>query len=207
MAGRKRRPNWTEDESLLLAKLLREKKDVIRGKSSSGVLPQERKQAWEEISKTINNTFPETQRTVSDCSKKWENLLAKAKEEIKRVKRDMGQTEVQSLENYSAVSQIVISVMNFSETLLNEEWICKSGCEKMRNDHANDETVPKSEERLDASCWTPWQPAHSRTAQERLDLEMSVLRRQERVLKLQEEYYTLKIKMMKKQMEGPIEME
>ena len=42
--------------------------------------------------------------------------------------------------------------------------------------------------------------AHFTTVQERMDLEMSVLRRQEAVLKLQEEYYTLKIKLMKKQM-------
>ncbi|KAL6111758.1 uncharacterized protein ACO6RY_08668 [Pungitius sinensis] len=37
-----------------------------------------------------------------------------------------------------------------------------------------------------------------------MDLEMSVLRRKEAVLKLQEEYYTLKIKLMKKQMEQPL---
>lgn len=43
--------------------------------------------------------------------------------------------------------------------------------------------------------------AHGTTSQERTDLEMSVLRRQEAVLKLQEEYYALKIKLMKKQME------
>lgn len=45
--------------------------------------------------------------------------------------------------------------------------------------------------------------AHFTTVQERMDLEMSVLRRQEAVLKLQEEYYTLKIKLMRKQMEEP----
>lgn len=44
---------------------------------------------------------------------------------------------------------------------------------------------------------------HCSPHQERLDLEMSVLRRQEAVLKLQEEYYSIKIKMMKKQMEEP----
>lgn len=48
---------------------------------------------------------------------------------------------------------------------------------------------------------------HSTTLQERMDLEMSVLRRQEAVLKLQEEYYTLKIKLMKKQMEEPVHKE
>lgn len=42
------------------------------------------------------------------------------------------------------------------------------------------------------------------TLQERIDLEMSVLRRQDAVLKLQEEYYTLKIKKIRKEMEEPL---
>lgn len=53
-----------------------------------------------------------------------------------------------------------------------------------------------------ATCCSASPPsAQCTTLQERMDLEMSVLRRQDAVLKLQEEYYTLKIKMMKKQME------
>lgn len=51
------------------------------------------------------------------------------------------------------------------------------------------------------SCSASPPSVQGTTLQERMDLEMSVLRRQEAVLKLQEEYYTLKIKMMKKQME------
>lgn len=56
-------------------------------------------------------------------------------------------------------------------------------------------------EQLDANCSMSPTTIHGTTLQERMDLEMSVLRRQEAVLKLQEEYYTLKIKLMKKQME------
>ncbi|XP_013865116.1 uncharacterized protein LOC106518387 isoform X2 [Austrofundulus limnaeus] len=43
--------------------------------------------------------------------------------------------------------------------------------------------------------------AQCTTLQERADLEMSVLRRQEAVLKLQQEYYTLKIRLLKRQIE------
>lgn len=59
-------------------------------------------------------------------------------------------------------------------------------------------------EQLDSPCSASPSSVHCTTLQDRLDLEMSVLRRQEAVLKLQEEYYTLKIKLMKKQMEEPI---
>lgn len=62
-----------------------------------------------------------------------------------------------------------------------------------------------SEEHLETSCSTSLSPVHCATLQDKLDLEMSVLRRQEAVLKLQEEYYTLKINLMKKKMaEGPL---
>lgn len=86
-SSRKRRPNWTDQECLLLAQLMQDKKAIIRGKCSTGVSTQDKRQAWEEIAQVINRTFPQIQRTVSDCNKKWENLLAKSREEIKRQKR------------------------------------------------------------------------------------------------------------------------
>lgn len=62
-----------------------------------------------------------------------------------------------------------------------------------------------SAEQTHTPCSTSPTSAHCTTLQERMDLEMCVLRRQEAVLRLQEEYYTLKIKLMKKQMEEPLQ--
>lgn len=93
MSTRKRRPNWTDQECLLLAQLMQEKKNIIRGKCSTGISIQDKRQAWEEIAQAINTAFPQIQRTVSDCNKKWENLLAKSREEIKRQKRQAGTGE------------------------------------------------------------------------------------------------------------------
>lgn len=148
-SSRKRRSNWTEQECLLLAQLVEEKKNIIRGKCSTGVSTQDKRNAWEVIAQNINTAFPQIQRSVSDCNKKWENLLAKTREEIKRQKRlvgagensllfvnntnlfswdcnnmfinttqhDFPPTDRMSLENFSAVTQIVISVMNLSVIL------------------------------------------------------------------------------------------
>lgn len=93
MSSRKRRPNWTDQECLFLAQLVQEKKNIIRGKCSTGVSTQDKRNAWEDIAQTINTTFPQIQRTVSDCNKKWENLLAKTREEMKRQKRLVGAGE------------------------------------------------------------------------------------------------------------------
>ncbi|XP_034095504.1 uncharacterized protein LOC117561934 [Gymnodraco acuticeps] len=259
MSSRKRRPNWTDQECLLLAMLMQEKKDVIRGKCSTGITIQDKRKGWEEITQAINEAFPLFQRTVSDCNKKWENLMSKSREEIKR-HRSQSNTEGLSMEQLSAVTQVVVSVMNLSDRLQQDgEDSSISGlmetqhnsCDEDGNQHSVDErfstnhplredelpthtgpssspaeqkmtvfaNFPKSiamhfsspraadfaasAEHQETSCSSS-SPGNCTTLQERLDLEMSVLRRQEAVLKLQEEYYTLKIKMMKKTIEPPL---
>ncbi|XP_038551962.1 myb/SANT-like DNA-binding domain-containing protein 4 isoform X2 [Micropterus salmoides] len=116
MSSRKRKPNWTDQECLLLAQLMQERKDIVRGKCSTGVSIEDKRQAWEEIAQAINTAFPQVQRTVSDCNKKWENLLAKSREEIKRQRRQAS-TDGLSHEQFSTVTQVVISVMNLSDML------------------------------------------------------------------------------------------
>lgn len=256
MSSKKRKPNWTDQECLLLAQLMQERKDIIRGKCCTGVSIQDKRQAWEEISQAINTAFPQIQRTVSDCNKKWENLLAKSREEIKRQRRQAG-IEGLSLEQFGTVTQVVISVMKLSDMLQQDRKDSSvselvetqlNSCDENGNEHTIDERfsnkhplrelelpaypdpstspakqktaastdVPKSlavhfsahraagfaasSEHLDTPCST----SSLQNFAERMDLEMSVLRRQEAVLKLQEEYYTLKIELMKKKMEEPL---
>ncbi|KAM4587471.1 uncharacterized protein PAE49_000355 [Odontesthes bonariensis] len=101
----------TDQECLLLAQIVQERKEIVRGKYST-VLGRH---AWEEIVQTINVAFPQIQ--FYDFNKKWENLLAKARVDIKQQKRQTVKGEGLSLEQFSAVTQIVISVMNLSDML------------------------------------------------------------------------------------------
>lgn len=255
-----RRPNWTDEESLLLAQLIEERKEIIRRKSSAGVTILAKRQAWEEIAQAINIGFPQYQRTVPDCTKKWENLLAKTRNEIKRQRMHMG--EDLSLTQLSDVTQIVLSVINLSDRmdedmkdpsilLLSESQqsfdeesnLCNTPLTENGHQSGTDSstirlsdpfdspeeqkvsfynsvhhspvmhignhgmtvsaaTVPVAPLTMPRSVSTPASSVHisqHTTLQERMDLEMSVLRRQDAVLKLQEEYYSLKIKLLKKQ--------
>uniref|UniRef100_G3P059 Myb-like domain-containing protein n=1 Tax=Gasterosteus aculeatus TaxID=69293 RepID=G3P059_GASAC len=115
MSSRKRKPNWTEQECLLLAQLLQERKEAIRGKCGIEVSIQDKRQAWKQVAQSINNVFPQIHRTVYDCNKKWENLLAKSKVEIKRQKRQAG-TGL-SVDQLTTVTQVVVSVMGISDML------------------------------------------------------------------------------------------
>ncbi|CAL8337868.1 unnamed protein product [Lota lota] len=259
MYARMRRPNWTDEESLLLAQLIEERKEIIRRKCSAGVTSLAKRQAWEEIAQTINIGFPQYQRTVADCTKKWENLLAKSRNEIKRQRMHIG--EDLSPTQLSDVTQIVLSVMNLSDRmdeemkdpsilLLSETQqsfdeesnLCNTPLTENGHHSCNESTtirlsdpfdspeeqkvsfynsvhhspvmnignhgmtvnttsIPVAPLTLPRTISTPASPHTSQhtTLQDRMDLEMSVLRRQEAVLKLQEEYYSLKIKLLKKQ--------
>ena len=85
---RTRKPNWTEEQCLLLAQLINEHKSVLRGKFSPSVTVQAKKQAWDTIAQQINASFPLVVRTSEDCEKRWYVLQSKAKEEIAAQKRE-----------------------------------------------------------------------------------------------------------------------
>ena len=77
----KRKPNWTEDESLSLVRLVDDKKDIIRGKFGGAITHRMKKEAWVLISDEINSTFSNA-RTPQDCEKRWYNIQCKSQKEI-----------------------------------------------------------------------------------------------------------------------------
>ena len=83
----------------------------------------------------------------------------------------------------------------------NQTFICVSKAMPVQFSTGHVAGLSAAAEQPAAPCSTPPPALQGTTLQERINLEMSVLRRQEAVLKLQEEYYTLKIKRMRKQME------
>lgn len=60
---RARKPNWTEEQCLLLAQLVDEHKAILKGKFWPGVTARDKKQTWERIAQTINGSFPLLVRT------------------------------------------------------------------------------------------------------------------------------------------------
>ena len=89
---RARKPNWTEEQCLLLAQLVEEHKAILKGKFGPGVTARDKKQTWERIAQTINGSFPLLVRTNEDCEKRWYVLQSKAREEIAAHKRESSRT-------------------------------------------------------------------------------------------------------------------
>ncbi len=84
---RMRKPNWTEEQCLLLAQLVEEHKGILKGKFGPGVTARGKKQTWELIAQNINASFPLVVRTSEDCEKRWYVLQSKARGEIAAHKR------------------------------------------------------------------------------------------------------------------------
>ncbi|XP_046573570.1 uncharacterized protein LOC124281673 [Haliotis rubra] len=76
-SSRKRQPNWTKDECLLLADLVKASKQTIEGKFSQGVTATSRQETWQKITDTINSIGQ--QRSRDEVIKKWKNLKSAGK--------------------------------------------------------------------------------------------------------------------------------
>lgn len=84
---RKRKPNWTQDQLLLLAQLVLEKKNIIKGKFGTGISSKTKRETWERICLQINAAFPLVSRTTDDCERRWYALQSQSRVEIAAFKR------------------------------------------------------------------------------------------------------------------------
>lgn len=84
---RKREPNWMQEQLLILAHLVNEKKDIINRKFGIGKTSQTKKEAWENKSMQINAAFPLLSRSKDNCKMRWYCLQSQARAEIAEFKR------------------------------------------------------------------------------------------------------------------------
>ncbi|KAK0150777.1 hypothetical protein N1851_008120 [Merluccius polli] len=91
-AKRKRKPNWSQDQLLLLAQFVLERRGIIKGKFGSGVTSKKKREAWEDITFNINASFPAVCRSTDDCEKRWYALQSQSRSEIADCKRAVAAT-------------------------------------------------------------------------------------------------------------------
>ncbi|XP_041368416.1 uncharacterized protein LOC121382854 [Gigantopelta aegis] len=110
----KRKPNWTEDETLSLVRLVDERKDIIRGKFGAGVTSKKKKEAWLAVTEEINAAFPSVLRTSEDCEKRWYNVQCRSRKEISTQKTLMQGTGGGPVMNLSGIAEAVYDVLGHS---------------------------------------------------------------------------------------------
>ena len=89
---RKRKANWSQDQLLLLAQFVLERRGVIKGRFGAGVTSKKKREAWEEICVKINASFPAVRRSTDDCEKRWYALQSQCRVEIADYKRAVAAT-------------------------------------------------------------------------------------------------------------------
>ncbi|XP_071100859.1 nuclear apoptosis-inducing factor 1-like [Haliotis cracherodii] len=75
---KKRKPNWTKEEVLLLTELVKANVHVLEGKFGPGVTSARRQEAWQVITATLNSSCSHP-RTKEEVEKKWKNVKSQAK--------------------------------------------------------------------------------------------------------------------------------
>lgn len=76
----RRKRNWTEEECLVLAEGIGDRKRIIKGKFGPGNTSDMKKQAWAEIANAVNAASSHGCRTPDDCERKWYAIQSKGRE-------------------------------------------------------------------------------------------------------------------------------
>lgn len=93
---RKRKANWSDGESLLLVQLYKENCTVLKADFKSNIRNRQRKDAWEYITSTINETY-RMDRTQQEVTKRWFTILSRSKKALCDHNKNTGATGKYSL--------------------------------------------------------------------------------------------------------------
>ena len=99
---RKRKANWSQDQLLLLAQFVLERRGVIKGRFGAGMTSKKKREAWEEICVNINASFPAVCRSTEDYEKRWYALQSQCRLEIATIK-ELSRLQVSSIINIACI--------------------------------------------------------------------------------------------------------
>ncbi|XP_063054047.1 uncharacterized protein LOC134448290 isoform X1 [Engraulis encrasicolus] len=89
--GKVRKPNWSEDEKVILLEEYNKRKHVIKSRFNPQITATKKLQNWEEITALINSRSM-VKRTVGEVQKKYENLAVQARKEMSAHRKETMKT-------------------------------------------------------------------------------------------------------------------
>ena len=78
----KRKPNFTEGESLFLISQFERNSGVLTSKLNDASTNKQKADVWKRICRDYNSRNPNISRTADDLKRKWENMVSAAKKEL-----------------------------------------------------------------------------------------------------------------------------
>ena len=116
LAAKKRKPNFTEGESLFLISQFERNSGVLTSKLNDDASTNKQKvEIWKRICSDYNRRNPVVLRTVNDLKRKWKNMVRAAKKELLE-----SSTHSESFERsfvprkFSPVSQRILEILRIT---------------------------------------------------------------------------------------------
>lgn len=93
-ASRRRSFNFSTVQTLFLVNEVIKRRKFISGRrNAAGVTNIARSRHWTEITQEFNSQYPDSQRTVGEIRKKWDNFSNKAKKDIRIMHYQLGRVQ------------------------------------------------------------------------------------------------------------------
>lgn len=89
---KRRKPNWSQEETLLLVNIISDKRLILNGKFRPSLTHRDKREAWLAITSIVNGMNPLTQRTVEEVETKWFSLLSKSRKKIAAIRNEYNQS-------------------------------------------------------------------------------------------------------------------
>ncbi|KAK4316716.1 hypothetical protein Pmani_012149 [Petrolisthes manimaculis] len=91
---RSRKGNWSPDETKYLVQLCKANSVYLRSDfSSPACTHREKLNAWDSITNQLHEAYPDSNRTVKECQKRWQTIQSAAKTRIARYNQALTGTD------------------------------------------------------------------------------------------------------------------
>ena len=115
LVANKRKPNFTEGESLYLISQFERNSGILTSKLNDASTNKQKVEVWKRICSDYNSRNPIVLRTANDLKRKWKNMVRAAKKELLE-----SSTHSESFERsfvprkFSPVSQRILEILRIT---------------------------------------------------------------------------------------------
>ena len=115
LVANKRKPNFTEGESLYLISQFERNSGVLTSKLNDASTNKQKVEVWKRICSDYNSRNPIVLRTANDLKRKWKNMVRAAKKELleSTAHSESGEQSL-ALRKLSPVSQRIIEILRIT---------------------------------------------------------------------------------------------
>lgn len=115
LVANKRKPNFTEGESLYLISQFERNSEILTSKMNDATTNKQKVEVWKRICSDYNSKNPIVLRTANDLKRKWKNMVRAAKKELlESTAHSESGEQLAAPRKLSPVSQKIIEILHIT---------------------------------------------------------------------------------------------